>query len=235
MPKDSPETFEGFSPLALELLANLKKHNSKSWFEKHKDEYHRHLLTPMQRLVALLSGTMLKIDPRFEVRPAINRAISRIYRDTRFSRDKSLYKESIWMTFKRPSKQWIDAPSYFLELFPTWYRYGMGFYQASRATMDLMRRDIDRRPENFVKVVAFYSRQRTYRLAGDKYVRLLPSDHPAKIQDWYQRKSFYLVCDRKPDDLLFSSKLAAKLGTAFLKTKPLYQYLMKLKDEAGGA
>jgi hypothetical protein len=53
-------------------------------------------------LVGALGEFMLSIDPWFEVTPAVDRTISRIYCDTRFAKDKSPYKTTMWITFKRP-------------------------------------------------------------------------------------------------------------------------------------
>ncbi len=58
-----------------------------------------------------------------KVSPQINRTISRIYRDTRFSKDKSPYKTTMWVTFKRPVKEWQNAPAYFFEITLESYRY----------------------------------------------------------------------------------------------------------------
>ncbi|MBN1220352.1 MAG: DUF2461 domain-containing protein, partial [Anaerolineae bacterium] len=110
------DKFEGFAPETLEFLRNLKANNNKTWFEAHKQEYQEYLLQPLQALVADMGNFMLSIDPYFEVTPAVNKTISRIHRDTRFSRDKSSYKSTMWITFKRPRKDWQDAPAYFFEL-----------------------------------------------------------------------------------------------------------------------
>lgn len=99
--------------------------------------YDRELLTPFRSLVDALSPAMLMIDPQFETRPAIGKTLSRIHRDTRFSHDKSRYRSRMWLTFKRPSKDWKLAPVYFFELGPDMLRYGLGYYSADKATMDL--------------------------------------------------------------------------------------------------
>ncbi len=93
---------------------------------------------------------MLTIDPSFGIRPAVDKTISRIYRDTRFSKDKSLFKSTMWLTFKRPRKDWKDAPAYFLEISPDSYRYGMGYYSVSSDTMYKFREMIDKKPKESV-------------------------------------------------------------------------------------
>lgn len=218
--------FKGFSPYTLVFLQNIRKENSRNWFEENKHIYRKSLLEPLQDLVEDLGETMLSIDPSFEVRPLVNKTISRIYRDTRFSRDKSLFKSNMWITFKRPIKEWKDAPAYFFEISPDYYRYGMGYYSASRDTMDRLREWIDEDPFKFLQAVSFYKGQDIFLLKGEKYKRSIGSDHPAEIQDWYQRKSFYLSSNREIDETLFSSTLVDELIRGFTMLKSFYQYLV---------
>lgn len=131
--------FKGFSQESLDFLGNLKANNNRMWYEANRQVYINCLLEPLQNLVVDIGAFMLTIDPYLEVTPAIDKTISRIYRDTRFSRDKSPYKSTMWITFKRPNKEWKDAPAFFFEISPDSYRYGMGFYSAGKKTMDRFR------------------------------------------------------------------------------------------------
>jgi uncharacterized protein (TIGR02453 family) len=223
--------FSGFSQQTLDFLQAVREKNSKAWFDANRPVYQKCLLEPMQNLVAELGDAMLDIDPAFETRPAINKTISRIYRDTRFSKDKSLFKNNMWIIFKRPSKDWKDAPCYYFEIFPGWYRYGMGYYSASRTTMDRFRETIDENPDEFLAAISFFKEQKMFQLEGEKYKRLIKNDHPPEIQEWYQRKSFYLACNRKVDEILFSPKLVDDLISGFMMLKPLYRYLIALKND----
>ena len=136
----------------------------------------------------------------------------------------------MWVTFKRPSKEWKNAPAYFFELSTDSYRYGMGYYSADRNTMDILREAIDENPSVFLQAILFNRKQNIFKLEGEKYKRFLNNDNTSEIQDWYQRKSFYLVCNRMIDDILFSSKLADELTVGFDILKPLYQYLLQVKS-----
>jgi uncharacterized protein (TIGR02453 family) len=225
----STKSFQGFSPESLKFLGNIRQKNSKTWFEENKHHYHAYLLKPLQDLVLVLGEYMLTIDPFFETRPDVDKTISRIYRDTRFSKDKSLFKNNMWITFKRPSKDWKDAPCYYFEIFPDWYRYGMGFYSASRTTMDRFRESIDENPDEFLEVISFFKDQNLFQLEGEKYKRPIKNNHSPEIKQWYQWKSFYLACNREIDEVLFSPKLVDELIFGFMMLKPLYQYLRNLK------
>jgi len=223
------ERFTGFTAKTLNFLKNLRANNNKAWFEAHRQDYEQHLLKPLQNLVLDMGAFMLTIDPHFEITPAVNKTISRIYRDTRFSRDKSPYRGRMWIAFKRRSKDLSDAPSYFFEISIDSYRYGMGFYSASTDTMRKFRKAIDIKPGEFRKAISFYPKQRVFVLEGEKYKRVLDENKPEEIQEWYQRRNLYLVCNRPIDNRLFSGKLVDDLISGFGLLKHFFHYLWKIK------
>jgi len=61
---------------------------------------------------------------------------------------------------------------------------------------------IDENPKEFLKAISFFAKQNTFVLEGGKYKRIIDKTKPEKIQNWYQRKNMYLVCNRKIDDTL---------------------------------
>jgi len=224
-------SFTGFSKETFAFLKSLEANNNKGWFEQHKEDYHLFLLNPLKSLVSDLSEFMLTIDPFFEVSPAINRTISRIYRDIRFAKDKSPYQTTAWITFKRPKKDWKDSPAYFFELSSDSYRFGMGLYSASPNTMRLFREAIDENPEEFHRAISFYKKQDIFHIEGEKYVRIIDENKSNEILDWYQRKNLYLVCNKNIDKILFSKDLVDNLVSSFSLLEPLYQYLLKVREK----
>ncbi len=223
-------SFHGFTRETFGFLQNLAQNNNKPWFEAHRQAYEKHVLIPLKALVVNLSEFMLTIDPDFEVRPAVNKAISRIYRDTRFSKDKSPFRSNMWIVFKRPIKDWKDAPGYFFEIFPDWYRYGMGFYAASRESMDRFRQAIDEDPDGFLRIVSGFMGKNLFELRGDTYKRPIDETQPEAIQTWVQRKTFYLVHSSLIDNRLFRSKLLNDLIHDFGLLGPFYRFLWKIKS-----
>ena len=221
--------YNGFSPKTLKFLRGLKANNNKAWFQSHRADYEEHVLQPLRDLVTDLGDFMLDIDPCFEITPAVNKTISRIYRDTRFSKNKSPFRSKVWFTFKNQIKDWTThVCGYFFELSTNSYRYGMGFYNAAPAIMSRFREMIDDNPKEFQKAISFFEKQKTFILEGEKYKRIIDKSKPEKIQHWYQRKSMYLVCNRKIDDTLFSRKLVDDLIVDFNMIAPLYQYLQRI-------
>src|SRR6478672_4022093 len=82
-PSASSEPFSGFPPAAIPFFKDRERHNNRDWFLAHKDVYERACRQPMQDLAA-------ELEPRFGVA-----RISRIYRDIRFSSDRSPYKTHV--------------------------------------------------------------------------------------------------------------------------------------------
>lgn len=158
MPGQTTLLFNGFSGETLNFLSSLGANNNRAWFEANKHRCQESLLQPLKNLVSSLGPLMQSIDPHLEISPG--RAVSRIYRDTRFSRDKSPYKTNMWISFKRPSKDWKQDPVFFFDLFPDWYRYGM-------QTMDKLRVMIDTRPREFLRAISFYPEQSIFKLEGE--------------------------------------------------------------------
>jgi len=219
--------FTGFSQQGLNFLQQVRIENDKAWFDANRGIYDRELLTPFRMLVDALSPTMLMIDPQFETRPAIGKTLSRIYRDTRFSHDKSRYRSRMWLTFMRPSKDWKDAPVYFFELGPDMLRYGLGYYSANKPTMDLFRHTLQRRPQPFLDVAECC--RAPFELVGESYKRPLVKEQAADIATWYNRKSFAVMVTDTQVEKLFSAGLIAILAQGFQQLEPLYHWLMQVE------
>lgn len=99
----SAPAFSGFSPDAIQFLADLAENNDRSWFQPRKADYERLLKEPLEQLCVVLAdrfearGIPLRADPR--------RSPFRIYRDTRFSNNKAPYKTHLAATFP-----WVESP-----------------------------------------------------------------------------------------------------------------------------
>lgn len=221
-------TFNGFSQHSLTFLQQVRQENSKEWFDEHREVYDTTLVAPFRALVEALSLTMLPIDDQFETRPAVGKTLSRIHRDTRFSHDKSRYRSQMWLTFKRPRKDWTDAPVYFFEIGPDFWRYGLGYYCATRDTMELFRQTLRDSPRAFLAVAACL--KPTFTLEGESYKRPLIKDQPAELAEWYNRKSFAAMTTRQDMEALFSADLVTTLAQGFSQLEPLYRYLMGIES-----
>ncbi len=225
--KQMSARFHGFAQEGLDFLQQVRIENDKTWFDEHRFIYDRSLLAPFRALVEALAPVMLELDPLLETRPAIGKTLSRIHRDTRFSHDKTRYRSRMWLTFKRSAKNWTDAPVYFFEISPDTLRYGLGYYSASKATMDLFRHTLKQRPTQFLEVAECC--RAPFELVGESYKRLLVKDLDPAISTWYHRKTFAVMVTDTGVEKLFDAGLVNLLADGFRQLEPLYQWLMKVE------
>lgn len=229
--KNSPQ-FNGFSPEAQNFLKELKTHNNKPWFEANRDRYEALLLIPIRKLVMSLSYCMYQIDPELELRPVVNKTISRIYRDTRFSKNKDMFRTNMWLSFKHRTGAWQKIPTWFVEINTDGFTYGMGFYEASAQSMSRFRELLTEQQDRFKEAIRPLPGDPPLLPEGRSYKRLtIPCGLPEDLHDWYRRRNLYLICHCKPGEPFFSSALVPHLEYRFRELAPLYYLLMEISVE----
>ncbi len=223
--------FKGFSPKTTAFFKGIRDNNNKPWFEAHKQDYINYALNPARDLAFDLSDAMHAIDPQMLTNPA--KIVSRIYRDVRFSKDKSPYKSRLFFSYKRPGDDWMDAPGFYFEVGHDGYSFGMGIYQASAQSMKKFRQMLEDNPAEFLKATAFYRKKGcAFSLGGDKYKRPKGQAKDKRLAEWYAMKNFYFFCERKADKALYSPKLEDMVREGYKKLAPLYKYLWRLKGQS---
>ena len=225
------EIFMIFKQDTLDFLKDIKKNNCKDWFTKNKDRYNDSLLSPLKELVVQLSETMLKIDPELETEPRVDRTISRIYRDTRFSKDKSLYRNNAWVSFKRKGRDKLDYPVFFFELSPHGFRYGMGFYSATVQSMNAIREKIDRDEKKFIQIIDQLQSKCIFSPEGDLYKRNRYQGTEDKVKDWYNRKNLYLMHHSENINEIFSNRFVYRLKEDYESLSAIYHFFTEAINE----
>ncbi len=210
----------------LEFLMENRLQDSRAWFSEHKSRYRELVLKPMQELVAALSPGMLEIDPDLITQPSINRTISQLHRDTRFSKDKSLYRDNCWLVFMRQKKLYDGLPAFYLDISPRGFSYGMGYYQASSASMTAARELILGRELVFLTALSAYEGQSLFVMEGEMYKRSRYADQPEPYLSWLMRKNFSFNRHSKDLELLFSDRLAGELLEGYRLLAPVYRFLL---------
>lgn len=220
--------FNGFDNDAFSFLRDVHQNNSKEWFEEHRGVYEDKLLTPFRALVESLSMPMHQIDEMIETRPVIGKTISHLRRDTRFSHDKSMYRSNMWFTFKRPKKNWIDAPAYFFEFGPDWWHYGLGYYSASPTTMGGFRERLKELPQEFLQAVKAIPEG--FDIHSKNYKRqVFPETMTPELAAWYVRKSFYIASRSIDMTSLSSRRLSSMILEGFEKLSGVYWFLVNVE------
>ncbi len=108
-----------FKPAFFDFLRELKANNERSWFEANKARYHADVRDPMLDFIAAFAAPLADVSPHFVADPRANGgSLFRIYRDTRFSPDKTPYKTNAGAHFRHVAGKDAHAPGFYLHLEP---------------------------------------------------------------------------------------------------------------------
>jgi uncharacterized protein (TIGR02453 family) len=218
--------FQGFFPDTFTFLSDIRANNNKIWFEQNRQVYETYILNPLRGLVARLAQTIQHIDPALEVRPQIGKTISRIFRDTRFSKDKSPLRDHMWISFKEPGTQEPQYPVFYFYISPDEWGYGMGYWEASRSTMDLFRNQVRTHIVQFQRIINNRELTSKFQVSGNMYKRPITPDLPDDVRNYTERKSFYLGHAFKDLTPTFAPKIADSIASAYEILAPLYLFIV---------
>ena len=140
--------FQGFNSDLLSFYADIRFHNEKAFMDAHRKEYYQKVRDPFYAFIAEMAPVMLSIDPDMEVRPA--KCLSRINRDTRYSRDKSPYRDHHWVAFRRAAAGKDGMPFYWFEIRLDAVNWGLGVWGENRPMMDSLRRRMVANPDEMI-------------------------------------------------------------------------------------
>lgn len=111
-------TFTGYFPETFQFFSDLKENNNKTWFEAHKKEYQRVVIEPTKLFVREMGQRLESIAPsiRYDTRTNGAGSMMRIYRDVRFSKDKTPYKTWLGIIFWEGDGKRTEEPGYYFGL-----------------------------------------------------------------------------------------------------------------------
>ena len=221
-----------FSQQTLDFLAQNRLQNNREWYLAHKTEYQTVVLAPMAALVERLTPAMLAIDPHFSTIPKVDKTISRIYRDTRFTKDKSLYRDAVWCQFSRDKKVQGCILGYYFEVTPRRFSYGCGFFEPDTKTMQVLRDMIVADDLLFREALDAFANQKALTLQGEFYKKSRYPDQPESKRQWLDRKGVWLSGVSEDFDLLFSDALASRLVYDFTQVAPAYHLFRHAQERA---
>ena len=223
-----------FSVKTFDFLIENKMMNSKEWFHAHRADYEEYVLKPLTQLSIQMGETISQIDSRIVTEPKINKTISRIYRDTRFSKDKSLFRESMWLSFKRDKKEYAQYPEFYVVITPDSFFYGCGYYYMQPATMKAARELILNNDKVFKKALNSFKKQNIFALDGDMFKRSKYPNEKEEIRMWLDRKVLCLSRYETDANLIFSDDLGYVLAEQMKEIAPFYDFLIKAEQIARG-
>ncbi len=222
--------FKGFPSDVFMLLELNKFNDSKTFYDSVKEEIKQKAIVPMRQLASDLSDDFYKIDDKMNLNPV--RMVSRIRRDTRFSKNKQLYRANVWCMFMRDKHLWRFMPCMWFEFYPDCYSYGVGMFHAEPSDLEVFRNILADNQEEFIKAVrkaeginavaeiSCFKKEK----AGSDAVK-------ESIRRFYNSRNFCFIAEGSDMKKLVDGSIIDELREAYKAFAPMYSFLLKVTDK----
>ncbi|MDE3058470.1 MAG: DUF2461 domain-containing protein [Bacteroidota bacterium] len=217
--------FTGFPREGIAFLQKLKRNNNREWFEKHKPDYETFVKLPMQSLIASLQPHFDRFAPEFDANP--KRSLFRIYRDIRFSKDKTPYKTHAAAHFVlRGKPKGIEGSGYYLHIEPGEVFLGGGIYMPDNDQLKKIRLALAANSGNFLAIIENKNfKKRFGKLEGEHLQRVPQGYEPGHpMAEWLKMKQFFVGVSL-PEQKCFSKSFPEIIAGIFEKAAPLVRFL----------
>lgn len=210
----------------LQFLYDLSQNNNRDWFEKNKKRYEASVKKPFEETVAAVIERIRAFEPDFAAAP--KDCIFRIYRDTRFSADKTPYKNHVGAILTSHGRKNMEQPGYYLHIEFGNLMLGGGAYFLEKEPLRKVRTAIAQNPEAFRALVSDKNFAEKFgELKGEKN-KVLPPEfkEAAKSEPLLANKQFYFMAELDPENAL-RADLPDFVATYFKAGKPLNDFFRK--------
>lgn len=208
----------------LQFLYELSQNNNKDWFDKNKPRYEASVKIPWEITVEAIIEAIKSFEPALKT--TAKDSIPRIYRDTRFSNDKSPYKTNLAAIINPSGKKAVDLPGYYIHLEFGNLMIGGGAYMLDKNALLRLRKTIAQDPEMFMSLVEAPDFKQKYgEIKGEKN-KVLPSEFKSLVTQYplIANKQFYYMAEMDPETV-FRPDFPAFVAGYCQASSVLNQYL----------
>jgi uncharacterized protein (TIGR02453 family) len=213
-----------FTKETLNLLKKLKKNNNREWFNENKPKYIENVKEPFEAFIGDLIDAM---NPYFESLPITPKdAIFRIYRDVRFSKDKTPYKTKVSAIISPGGRKDKIIPGIYLEISADDMRVYSGLYQLDSKQLFNVRSHISHNMDEFNNLITNSKFVKTFtEIRGEKNKRI-PKDFEddANEQPMLFNKQFYFFTSW-PAETIYDKNLIKKITETYTIAQPVSEFL----------
>ena len=209
-------SFKGFSADFFRFFSDLKHNNNREWFAANKQRYLDTVVTPMGQFIKAIAPRLHAISKEYRADPRPHGgSMFRIYRDTRFSKDKTPYKTHAACHFRHRAGKDAHAPGFYAHFETGHLVFGGGIWRPPGPALLRIREFIADNPAEWQRIRSAKSVTQRGGIQGDSLLRPPRGFDPEHrhIED-LKRKSFYLMEEADPE-LLKSPDLVNRTAAAF--------------------
>ena len=220
--------YASFKPRTIRFLEQLKANNNREWFKENKGRYEDDVLDVALRFIISMQDPLAAIAPRFTAVPTrVGGSLLRVYRDTRFSKNKLPYKTNIGIQFRHEQAKDVHSPGYYIHVEPDNVFLGAGMWRPDSDSLRKIRERIAARPGEWERARGDKVFARNFSLGGESLTRPprgFDKDH-VFIED-IKRKSFIAVRELSVYDCL-KPQFQRTVESTFQAAEPFMRFLCK--------
>jgi uncharacterized protein (TIGR02453 family) len=220
-----------FTPATLDFLRALRDNNNRDWFNEHKARYEEDVLDVALTFIQSMQDPLAEFAPHFTAIPRrTGGSLMRVYRDTRFSRNKTPYKTNVGIQFRHEQARDVHSPGYYVHIDPDQVFLGAGMWRPPSDALRRIRDRIDAKPDAWQRAVRDNGFRRHFSLGGESLTRPprgFDRDHPL-IED-IKRKDFIAIKHLDVSDAT-SPRFQQRVETAFRAATPYMSFLCRAVD-----
>jgi len=217
-----------FAPETIRFLDELAANNNREWFNDNKLRYETDVLDVALRFIESMHDPLREIAPHFVAEATrVGGSLMRVYRDTRFSKNKLPYKTNIGIQFRHERAKDVHSPGYYVHIEPGQVFLGAGMWRPDADSLRAIRERIVAKPAEWSRVVGDKGFRRYFQIGGETLTRPprgFDRDHE-HIED-IKRKSFIAVRDLDRDAAT-SPRFQQAVESSFRAAEPLMRFLCK--------
>ncbi len=216
--------FQGFPPDTLRFLKQLKKNNNREWFQARRNLFEEQVKAPLTELVLQVGEALRSFAPEMAADP--KSSIYRIYRDTRFSRDKRPYKTQIAAVFPIRGMPKHAGPGLYFHVSPDEVLMGGGIYMPDSGVLRAIRENITENGEKFLSIVEGKAFRKTFGDLEGEQLKSMPKGFRAdSVAAKYLRYKQILFGEMFEAGLAETPQLFSAIVACFKKGMPLIRFL----------
>ncbi|MDX1379981.1 MAG: DUF2461 domain-containing protein [Xanthomonadales bacterium] len=218
--------FKGFPADLFRFFQDLSAHNDRDWFNAHRDRYQASVVDPMCAFIAAMAPRLARISRHYVADPRPNGgSMFRIYRDVRFSKDKSPYKTHAACHFRHEAGKDAHAPGFYVHLEPGRVFFGGGIWRPPSPALAAIREHIVDAPKEWSRVTSAKAVRERGGIRGEQLQRAPRGFDPEHAQvDDLKRKSFYLVSETT-HEVACSPAILSEVTAGFRAAGPLARFV----------
>ncbi len=221
-----------FDKSFLKFFKTLAKNNNRHWFNEHKAEYRQVVVAPLVEFITEIAPRLNRVSKHFIADPKPSGgSMFRIYRDVRFSKDKSPYKLHAACQFRHKVGKDAHAPGFYVHISPDEVIFGGGIWMPPNPVLNKIRDTIVENPQEWQRIKTNKSIMKLCGGIGGDGLKRPPRGFDANhrhIED-LKRKSFFAMRHEK-SELIYSKNFIDEVEATFKASKPLMKYICFAMD-----